>query len=208
MVASTTITAMAHPPVEPARRSRRVARDRAGEAIAAAVHRAPPSAGGTVVVAIDGRSGAGKTALADELARRHGWPVVRLELVYPGWDGLAEGVRIVTEEVLEPLSRGESASHPVWDWSAGRWGRRRPVRPTPVLVLEGCGSLAPGPTDHVAVGVWVEAPEDVRKERALARDGDVFAPHWARWARQEEALLRHGHPAGRADLVVEGVVRA
>jgi len=29
----------------------------------------------------------------------------------------------------------------------------------------------------------------VRYERAMARDGDTFRPHWERWAGQEEALL-------------------
>ncbi|MEO8095730.1 MAG: hypothetical protein ABI632_12485, partial [Pseudolysinimonas sp.] len=41
------------------------------------------------VVLIDGRSGAGKTTLARELAPLVGAQLVSLDDVYPGWDGLA-----------------------------------------------------------------------------------------------------------------------
>jgi uridine kinase len=179
-----------------------VADPAAVRAIAAAARRAGPAAGDVVVVAVDGRSGAGKSVLATAVAAELGCPVVRLDDVYPGWDGLADGVRIVVEEVLEPLSRAEPASHPTWDWAVGRWGRRVPVPAAPTIVLEGCGALAPAAAPYAAVAVWVEAPDDVRRTRALERDGDLFAPHWDRWARQEVALYGGESPAARADLVV------
>jgi uridine kinase len=188
---------MPRPPVEP------LPDPAAVGAVVAAGRRAAPRCGSTVVVAVDGRSGSGKTELADAVARQLGWcPVVRLDEVYPGWDGLAEGVRIVTDEVLGPLSRGEPASYPTWEWAADRWGPRRTVRPVPLLLLEGCGALSPGPARYAAVGVWVEAPEDVRRQRALARDGETYAPHWERWARQEESLLATHDPSTTADVVV------
>ncbi len=190
---------MALPPVEPA--PGLPAAEALG-AVLVALRRARPRPTGPLVVGVDGRSGAGKSVFADALADRLGCPVLRLDDVYPGWDGLAEGVRSVTEEVLEPLSRGEPASHPTWDWATDRPGPRRSVDPTPLLVLEGCGALAPGPAEQVAVSVWVEARDEVRRERALARDGDSYAPHWDRWARQEEALLARHHPAASADVVV------
>jgi uridine kinase len=191
---------MAHPPVEP--HADPAADPSAVRAVVVAARTAAPRAGQVVVVAVDGRSGAGKSVLAAAVAAELGCPVVRLDDVYPGWDGLAEGVRIVTEEVLEPLSRGEPASHPTWDWTTGTWGPRVDVPAAPVVVLEGCGALAPTAAPYAAVAVWVEAPDEVRRARALARDGDLFAPHWERWARQEEALDGGDVPSAHADLVV------
>jgi cytidylate kinase len=52
-----------------------------------------------------------------------------------------------------------------------------------------------------AVRVWLEAPATVRKERALARDGDTYAPHWDRWAAQEDAVYA-GRPCESAHLVL------
>jgi len=45
-------------------------------------------------------------------------------------------------------------------------------------------------------------PEKDRRARALARDGDLYAPHWERWAAQEEAyIVREGVPE-RANIVI------
>ena len=42
------------------------------------------------VILVDGRSGAGKTTLATQLAARHpGWQLVHADDIYPGWMGLS-----------------------------------------------------------------------------------------------------------------------
>ena len=75
-----------------------------------------------VIIAIDGRSGAGKTTLAVELAARlrahHKVSLFHLEDIYPGWNGLAAGVERYVSTVLTPLSRGEAASWTSWDWAS------------------------------------------------------------------------------------------
>ncbi len=155
-----------------------------------------------VVVAIDGPSGAGKTTLADAVATDLDCPVVRVEDLYPGWDGLAEGVRLLSECVLEPLSRGEVARYRAWDWVASAWGAERVVAPVPMLVVEGCGASVGAAGEFAALRVWVEAPTDLRRERGLARDGETYAPWWETWAAQERALFTSDRTRERADLVV------
>ena len=66
----------------------------------------------------------------------------------------------------------------------------------PHLVLEGCGALVPPAAAFAAVRVWVDAPTEVRKERALSRDGETYAPHWDRWAAQEDAVYASDPPVG------------
>ena len=73
------------------------------------------------------------------------------------------------------------------------------------LVLEGCGALVPPAAPFAAVRVWVEAPTEVRKERALSRDGETYAPHWERWAAQEDAVYAGARPWESADLVLRTV---
>lgn len=172
------------------------------EAVAAAARTARPVAGTTVVVAIDGRSGSGKTLLGSAVATALGCPVVHLDDIYPGWDGLEGGVALATTHVLEPLARGERAAYPRWDWMRSRPGRTVGVEPATHLVLEGCGALVPPASPFAAVRVWVEAPTAVRRERALSRDGETYAPHWDRWAAQEDAVYARSRPWESADLVV------
>ncbi len=171
-------------------------------AVVAAARQARHDGPGPVVVALDGRSGAGKSVLASAVAAALGCPVARIDDVFPGWDGLAAGIALFTEHVLEPLSRGEEGLLPTWDWSAGRPGPRRPVPVTDVLVVEGCGVLVAPAAGYADVAVWVEAPDDLRRRRALARDGATYAPHWERWAAQERAVYAADPPAARADLVL------
>ncbi len=161
-----------------------------------------PGAGGTVVVAIDGRSGSGKTILGTAVAGALECPVVHLDALYPGWDGLQAGVDLVTERVLEPLARGGQPAYPRWDWMRDRPGRTVPVQAGALLVVEGCGALVPPAAAYAAVRVWLDAPAALRKARALARDGDTYAPHWARWAAQEDAVYAAARPRDTAHLVL------
>ena len=120
---------------------------------------------------------------------------MHLDDLYPGWDGLEAGVALLTEHVLAPLARGEQAAYPRWDWMRARPGRTVTVDAGPMLVVEGCGALVPPAAAFAAVRVWLDAPDEVRKERALSRDGETYAPHWERWAAQEDAVYAAARPA-------------
>lgn len=162
-----------------------------------------------LVVALDGRSGSGKTVLSglvtSELARRGvGCTVVHLDDLYPGWTGLAAALPRLCAEVLQPLHEGRPARFTSWDWYAGRPGPVREVPATEVVVVEGVGSGATGCGALVDLVVWLEVDAVVRRRRALARDGEVFAPHWQEWAAQEDAVFTGRGGPGPADLVLRG----
>jgi uridine kinase len=162
-----------------------------------------PSCGEVTVVAIDGPSGSGKSTLAAALANRLGAPVVHLDDIYPGWDGLAEAVPLLTSQVLEPLARGEHAAYQRWDWVQNRWAATVSVPRVPLLIVEGVGSSVRPAGDFAAVRIWVEADRAVRFERGMARDGAGYRPWWERWARQEDALFTADGTRQRADIVVD-----
>ena len=165
---------------------------------------AEPRCGGTVVVAVDGPSGAGKTTLTRELRRRlDGPPVIHLDADYPGWDGLAQTPAILHDHVLAPLARGERAAYRRFDWEADRFAEEYVVPPAPLLVVEGCGAGAWPGFGYVSVLIWVEAALDDRFARAMARDGATYRPNWERWAASERQLFERDRTRERADLVVD-----
>lgn len=136
---------------------------------------------GVPVVTIDGYSGSGKSTLAAALARLvNGWQVLHLDDWYPGWDGLEAGADIA-RRIAADLRGGRASSYEAWDWENGTTGAtiRVPLVPT---IIEGCGAIE-AEADLV---IWIADPgEDERRNRALARDGQTYAPHWQRWARQD-----------------------
>ncbi len=149
-------------------------------------------------VLIDGRSGSGKTELARALV--DGWPgsqLIRLDDLYPGWDGLDEGSRAVAS-ILSTLRWR------AWDWAAGEPGEWREVEASAPIVIEGVGAISRASLPLVDVAVWVELDDETRKVRALERDGDAYAPYWDRWAAQEECFIAREHPRELATMLVDG----
>lgn len=133
------------------------------------------------VVTIDGYSGSGKSTLAAALARLvNGWQVLHLDDWYPGWDGLAAGADIA-RRIAADLRKGRASFYEAWDWENGTTGAtiRVPLAPT---IIEGCGAIEA----EADIAIWIADPgEDERRSRALARDGQTYAPHWRRWADQD-----------------------
>jgi uridine kinase len=176
----------------------------AAAAVAAVARQAAAERAGTYVVAIDGRSGSGKTVLAARLASELAAPVVALEDLYGGWDGLERGIDLLVSEVLAPLSAGRAARVPRYDWAARAWGAPRVLEPPEVLIVEGVGAGARRAAAYAGTLIWLEEPELVRKRRALDRDGATYAPYWDIWAPQEEAMLAREHTPDRADFLITG----
>lgn len=161
------------------------------------------------VIMIDGRSGAGKTTLAEQLAGELDAQVLHMDDLYRGWNGLLDA----PERLETALAAGQ---YRTYDWAAGRVNDTVKLAPQRPLIIEGCGSITAGTLaaarayakrtgahlrdgDDV-VALWLECPTHERKARALARDGDMFRPHWDDWAAQEERLLQREHSHDIADV--------
>jgi uridine kinase len=150
------------------------------------------------IVLIDGRSGSGKTELGTLVAERLNAQLVRLDDLYPGWDGLDAGSQLVVTDLLERHRWRR------WDWQSSSFAEEHSLDPLRALVIDGCGSLRGSSRDLSTLGVWVELDTARRKARALARDGEQYAPHWDAWAEQEQRFIDREHPRQLADLIVNG----
>ena len=149
-------------------------------------------------VLIDGRSGSGKTELARALVE--GWPgsqLVRLDDLYPGWDGLDRG-SVGVASILT------TARWRAWDWSAEAPGSWHQLDASFPIVIEGVGAISRSSRALADVAVWVDLDDATRKSRALHRDGDAYAPFWERWAAQEQRFLARENPRTLASMVVDG----
>jgi adenylate kinase family enzyme len=151
------------------------------------------------VVLIDGGSGAGKSTLADQLAAAIPARLVRLEGIYPGWDGLEAASEAVHRDILASEDPGWRS----WNWTSSTPGESHSIDPSTALIIEGSGSLSRQNRALSTFGIWLTLDEATRRDRALARDGDVYAPHWERWAAQEARFAARERPEEYADVVLD-----
>ncbi|WP_223690309.1 ATP-binding protein [Leifsonia poae] len=161
----------------------------------------------SAIVLIDGPSGAGKSSLADLLVADGPFPneptLVRMDDLYPGWGGLDAASAALGVDLLAPFRAGEPGRWQRWDWVTGSpadWSIVSPDRP---LIVEGCGTLARGNAHSADLRIWLDADDELRKRRALARDGLAFETHWDQWQHDFERYLHREDPRRNADLVLD-----
>ncbi len=159
---------------------------------------------------MDGPAGSGKTTLAaaiDEeirVGQRLATVVFHLDDMYGGWETeFDELASRVVGQILEPLSRRQPGRWQRYDWAAGRFDGWETLAPPDVLVLEGCGSGARQASALVNVLVWVEAEQDLRVARGVARDGEQVLPKWRAWMAHEATHFAAHETRTRADVSLQ-----
>jgi uridine kinase len=148
------------------------------------------------LVALDGRSGSGKSAVAEAIAERTPAAIVVGDDFYAGGedaDWAQRSPRARAEEVidwrrlrtqaLEPLLAGRAASwHPLdFEPGVGAVGFMDDtvtVDPAPTVVLDGVYSSRPELADLVDLSMLVGCPDRVRRRRLIEREGDAFMQRW------------------------------
>ena len=159
------------------------------------------------VVAVDGRSGAGKTTFAARLAGAlPGSVVVHTDDVawhhsFFDWQGP------MLEHVLEPARAGRVVA-----WRPEPWIEREREGCIAVpadrryLIVEGAGASRDELDRYLDARVWVASDSATARAREIERDGD--APETLafieEWAAAERAFFAARRPWERADLVACG----
>jgi molybdopterin-guanine dinucleotide biosynthesis protein A/uridine kinase len=178
-----------------------------------------------VVVALDGRSGVGKSILAAALSLRTGGTVLEGDDFYqPALADLgsvrrdrmpdADAAEIVIDwrrfrtEALEPLARGQAATFRPYDWAIhdGRLAEPKRVPAGDVVIIDGVYSGRPELADLVDLAVLVETDEATRTDRLARREADD--PDWVEfWERAERHYFRFVRPPASFELRVADLDR-
>jgi len=177
---------------------------------------------GAVVVALDGRSGVGKSTLAAAVARDLGAAVVHGDDFYRDMSDAdrralspAEGVdryfdwERLRDEALIPLRERRAASFRCFDWAVGHGlGEGMTIEPRDLVIVEGVYSARPELEPLIDLRVLVALDEIERGQRLDRRAGgtDRHAPSaWdARWDAAERVYFDTIRPEHEFDLVIDG----
>ena len=168
---------------------------------------APGVTGRPLLVAVDGRGGAGKSTLAERLrAVVPGSAVVHTDDIawnhaYFAWGDL------MVEHVLRPLHRGEAVEFRPPAWAAHhRPGAIRVAADAEVVWIEGTGIIREEFATWIDASIWVQGDLDEQERRLVARDGDSEAQrqHVAAWLAEELPLMLREQPWRQATFIVAG----
>ena len=173
---------------------------------------------GPILVALDGRSAAGKSTLAAVVAPLVGAAVIDGDDFYSGgdaetWDAMSAAEKAShcidwrrQRPVLEKLARGETASWRPYDWEEDDGSLADdPVTcdPAPVIILDGAYSARPELADLFHLRVLLDVPADLRKKRLVQREGDGHREDWnRRWHDAEQWYFSEVMPRESFGLVV------
>jgi uridine kinase len=161
----------------------------------------------TPIVLIDGRAGSGKSTFAEALQQqlfRDGESaprVIHMDNIFEGWDGLALGSDYMVRFILLPLARRETASWQDWSWVKNQRSSWREFSGGTPLIIEGCGSLNERSKEHADISIWLEAREEVRRERWIQRERHLEKFDF--WAAQELDFYAREKSQSLADLVIK-----
>ncbi len=158
------------------------------------------------VVSLDGRSGVGKSTLASSIANEVGGTVIGGDDFFAGgpdaeWDARTIEAKVadvidwrrLRAEALVPLLAGRTARWYPFDFKTGIGLAKHTVTRAPSSVV----------IDLIDLAVLIEAPDDVRRQRLIAREGKSFMDAWhARWDAAEMHYFTSVRQPSSFDLVV------
>ena len=190
-----------------------------------AIHTRLMSTAGPVVVAIDGRSGTGKSTLAAQLATQFPAVVVPCDDFFAanipaqGWAERSPAARaadcidwrLLRCEAIEPLRAGRPGRWHAFDFARGaatdgtyaRSATMTVCAPHRVVLLDGTYAARPELADVVDVAVLVEAAPEVRADWLRAREAAEFLVEWhARWDAAETHYFTTIRPREKFQFVL------
>jgi len=174
---------------------------------------------GPILVALDGRSAAGKSTLAGQVAPLVGAVVIDGDDFYSGgtaetWDAMSAAEKANhcmdwrrQRPVLEKLASGLAATWHPYDWEADDGSLAlTPVvcESAPVIILDGAYSARPELADLFDLRVLLDAPAVLRSAQLIEREGEGYQEEWnTRWDEAEQWYFAKVMPPESFDVVIE-----
>lgn len=172
-----------------------------------------------LLVAVDGRSGVGKSSISCALAEKLELVLVDGDDFYAGgtfeeWSRRAAKEKAdrcidwqrLRAEALEPLLAGRIARWRTFDWETmvGLSENVLTQKPHRIIVLDGVYSARPELADLIGLSVLLRLPDAIRRERLRRREGEYFVSRWhSVWDEAEDYYFDHVRPAESFDLVID-----
>lgn len=167
---------------------------------------APARCGKTHLIAIDGRAGAGKTTLANELflslSLVRTVSVIHTDEIYAGWElALGESLTETLFQLLNDLSNEKTHQLPIYDWRTKAFESHRLIPPCDLIIIEGVGSAQAVVRAYAMATIWLDIDSPHGLERVLERDGPSIEREMHQWQIDEDRLFLRDQTRESADFI-------
>ena len=155
------------------------------------------------VIAIDGRSAAGKSTFASRLTR-----ILECQCVHTddiAWHhSFFDWWPLLTKNILQPFKAGKTVLWTPDAWLSHNRSGAISLQPAPVLIVEGVSSTRRELREWIDCSIWIETNAQLAESRGLERDGLEGRDFWFEWQRSEQPFFAEDQPWTRASLIVDG----
>lgn len=168
--------------------------------------------GRTVLIAIEGFGGSGKTTIAQRLKEALGDAyivsiddfIVKSKLADTSWDNGVFDIERLERQVLLPAASEKEVAYQKLIWASDTLSEPVIVPNVKYLIIEGITSYHPKIAKYYDYKIWVDTPMEVAKQRGHARDGsNENAQYWDLWAENDVAYQKTYHPEINADYIID-----
>lgn len=168
----------------------------------------------SVIIAIDGRCGSGKTTLAKALSEEFDCNVFHIDDFYVPREMQTEerlsqaGGNIdrkrFLNEVLLPAKKGEAVSYKAFDCETQSYKQSIEITPQKVTVIEGSYSCHSDFFDLYDLHIFLTVSPETQKERIIKRNSEVgYKDFENKWIPFEERYFKEQDVKSKCEIVFE-----
>lgn len=178
-----------------------------------------------VVIAVDGKSGVGKSTISSILVEKFDAVIVYCDDFYAGaengdennwhqktiiekFDQVIDYQRL-RSEVLSQLLLGKDVNYQPFNFEKGKGLSEKNIllKKAPLVIIDGIYS-GKKLQDLIDISVLVEFADKQRRKRLIEREGEKFMKGWhSKWDEVEDYYFKKVMPRNKFDLVIKGFVK-
>lgn len=167
----------------------------------------------TIVIAIDGNCGSGKSTLSEILYQKFNCSIFHMDDYYlpfsrrdSNWENIPAGnmdLERFKKEVLTPAKAGQTVCYQPYHCRTDSLQDGVLIQPQQLVIVEGSYSHHPVLADLYDYKIFLTCLKEEQKHRLLLREGDRFRFYEERWIPMEEHYYDVCQIKKRADAIFD-----
>lgn len=169
----------------------------------------------TILIAVDGRSGTGKSTFAKYFANELKQYKIKIDIVqtdnFYQKELLSEPSEEYTygyfwkrlrEQVILPLKNNKAAEYKLSDWTTGKVFGQRKIEANQIIIIEGVISTYEEIADLFDLKIWLGCQKEARIKRIIKR-GDFPEEELKDWQIIEDDYVARQNKLDNADIIID-----